>query len=141
LSDRICIVHVRKDWRPQSVNSKDNNTMANTKRKNRQAMVNKTLHRKLRIEQHDPHWKREHLGSPHSFSGVRVAHIFTFLRCIVLFVFLLYLVCTVLPVSPGCPFLIVSFVFLTFICSGSVINSFSTRHTRLVTFGKIQAVS
>jgi hypothetical protein len=40
---------------PQSVNSKDNNTMANTKRKNRQTMVSKTLHRKLRIEQHDPH--------------------------------------------------------------------------------------
>jgi len=51
------------------------------------------------------------------FSGVRVDHLFSFLCCVlflfccVLFVFVLCLVCPMLSVSLGCPFLIAPSVF------------------------------
>ena len=44
------------------------------------------------------------------FGGVRVAHLFSFLFC-VLFVFVLCLVCPMLPVSLYCPFVIAPSVF------------------------------
>ena len=48
---------------------------------------------------------REHLCSPPVFSGVRVAHRFSFLCCVfVLFVFVLCLVYPLLPVFLDCPF-------------------------------------
>ena len=50
---------------------------------------------------------REHMGSPHGFCCVGVAHLFVMLRCIfLLFVFMMCLVCTMLPVSLDCPFFI-----------------------------------
>ena len=59
---------------------------------------------------------REYLGSPLVFGGVHVAHHFSFLCyivyfVIVLFVFVLCLLCPVLSVSLGCPFLIAPSVF------------------------------
>jgi hypothetical protein len=49
---------------------------------------------------------RKHLGSSRLLVWVRVAHLFSFL-C----VFFSCLVCPVLPVSLGCPFLIAPLVF------------------------------
>jgi len=46
---------------------------------------------------------REHLVWPPIFSGVRVSFLFAFL-CFVLFVFVLCLVCPMVPVSLDCPF-------------------------------------
>ena len=50
------------------------------------------------------------LGSHPVFGGVRVAHLFSFLCC-VLFVCVLCLACPMLPVSFECPFLIAPSVF------------------------------
>jgi hypothetical protein len=55
-----------------------------------------------------------HLGSPMVFGGVSVAHLelFSSLCCVfVLFVFVLCLVCPMLPVSLDCPFLIAPSIF------------------------------
>ena len=43
-------------WQSVAVNWRTDNAMARRKRKkNYQAMINKTLHSKLKIEQHEPH--------------------------------------------------------------------------------------
>jgi hypothetical protein len=67
------------------------------------------------------HYKRqevptlpEHLGSPLVFGVFRGAQIFNFLCCVVFFaffVFVLCLVCEMLPVSLACPFLIAPSIF------------------------------
>ena len=57
---------------------------------------------------------REHLGSSPVFSGICVANLFSFLCCVVflffflcdVFVFVLCLVCPMLPVSLDYPFLV-----------------------------------
>jgi hypothetical protein len=55
---------------------------------------------------------REHLCSLLGFGGVCGAHLFSFcVMLLILFVFVLFLVCPVLAVSLDCPFLIVSSVF------------------------------
>ena len=69
------------------------------------------------------------LGSPLVFGEVRVAHLFSFLCCVfggvsvahlfsflccVLFVFILCLMCPMLPVSLDCPFLVAPSVFSNF---------------------------
>ena len=59
---------------------------------------------------------REHLCSPQILCGVRVAHLFSFLCCVLwvffaLFIFVLCLVCPTFPVSLDCSFLIVPSVF------------------------------
>ena len=55
---------------------------------------------------------REHLCSLLGFGGVCGAHPFSFcVMLLILFVFVLFLVCPVLSVSLDCPFLIVSSVF------------------------------
>jgi hypothetical protein len=55
---------------------------------------------------------REHLSSLPVFGGVRVAHLFIFLCCVfVLFVFVLCLVYSMLPLSLDCPLLISPTVF------------------------------
>ena len=71
----------------------------------------------------------EHLGSPAVSGGVHAAHLFNFLwvfcivlfyLCIcVLFVFVLCLMCPMLPVSPHCSFLIPISVFSN-VCSKAV---------------------
>jgi hypothetical protein len=54
-----------------------------------------------------------HQGSPTVSGGIRVAHFFSLLYCIVCFVFLRPVshVCQMLPVSLDCPFLIVLSIF------------------------------
>ena len=55
---------------------------------------------------------RVHLGSLDGLGGVRVAHDFSFLCCVfALFVFVLCILCPMLPVSQDCPFLITPSVF------------------------------
>jgi hypothetical protein len=44
----------RRVWRYQ-ISSRTDNTMANRKRKQEQTTIYKTLYRKLKIEQHEPH--------------------------------------------------------------------------------------
>ena len=68
---------------------------------------------------------RVHLGSPMVFGGVSVAHLeFSSVCCVfVLFVFVLCLVCPMLPVSVDCPFLIAPSVFSNvylFVCLRAV---------------------
>ena len=55
---------------------------------------------------------REYLASPPVYGRIRVAHNFSLLCCVfVLFVFVLCIVCPMLPVSLDCPFLIAPSVF------------------------------
>jgi hypothetical protein len=54
----------------------------------------------------------DHLGSPPVFSEVRVVHALVFWIVCVFFVFVLLLVCPMLPVSLGCSFTIVRSVFV-----------------------------
>ena len=54
---------------------------------------------------------REHLGSPSISGEVRFAHLFSFVQCFVLFVFVMCLVGPMSPVSLNCPFLICPSVF------------------------------
>ena len=52
------------------------------------------------------------LGSHEAFAEVNVAHIFSFLICVVfVFVLLVFVLCLVLLVSLDCPFLIAPSVF------------------------------
>jgi hypothetical protein len=62
----------------------------------------------------------EHVGSPSVFGGIRVAHLLSFcvvLCLFVLLVFVLCLLCPVLPVSVDCPFLIAPSVFSNVHCT------------------------
>ena len=61
----------------------------------------------------------------HTFVGeVRVAHLLSFLCCIfILFVFVLFLMYPVLPVSLDCPFLIAPSVFSNVYVSHNVVSS------------------
>ena len=52
---------------------------------------------------------REHMCSPPVFGGVSVAHIFSFMRCV--FVFVLYLAYPMWPDSLDCLFLIAPSIF------------------------------
>jgi hypothetical protein len=63
---------------------------------------------------------REHVGLPSVFGGIRVAHLLSFcvvLCRFVLFVFVLCLMCPLLPVSLDCPFLIAPSVFSNVHCT------------------------
>jgi len=64
---------------------------------------------------------REHLGSPPVFGGVRIAHLICLLCSVAsLFVFVMCLVCPMLPVSLVCLFLIALRFSLTFIYFGRI---------------------
>ena len=67
---------------------------------------------------------REHLWSPPIFARISVAHLFSFLCCAVLyalFVFILCLVCPMLPMSLDCPSLLLLGVSPTSTCIGQPI--------------------
>lgn len=57
----------------------------------------------------------EHIGSDPTFDEARVAHLFSFLSCVVFFVMFVFVLCLMfpmLPVSLAHPFLIAPFGFL-----------------------------
>ena len=58
-NNSVCYtVHLGTDWRCQAVNQRmTDNTMDKKKRTEGKTMIYKTIHRKLQLEQHEPHLK------------------------------------------------------------------------------------